>query len=128
MSKKLATPTVDDFLKALEHAQKPTVLLLRDIILGADARIGEEIKWNAPSFRLDEHFATMQLRSPKFVQLILHFGAKKREVANLDIADPTGLLEWLGPDRATIKFGGVDDLESKRAALTELIREWIRFL
>lgn len=38
------------------------VAALRAIILQADDRITEAVKWNAPSFYPTEHFATFRLR------------------------------------------------------------------
>ena len=87
----------------------------------------KSIKWNAPSFRTSEFFATMHLRAKNGVQLILHFGAKKR--ADLDagskIADPESILEWLAADRAVAKFRDLRDIAAKRTAFTNVIRQWI---
>ena len=121
------TATVESFLGALDHALKGEVVALRQLLLSVDPAISEEIKWNAPSFRTSEHFATMHLRAKDSLQLILHLGAKsKRAVPSDAIADPDGLLKWLGPDRASISFMGGDDLESKSSALVAIIRQWIK--
>ena len=96
------------------------------LILASDAAISEEVKWNAPSFRTTEHFATMNLRDKKGIGVIMHFGAKKRDIKpRASISDPAGLLEWLAEDRATVSFKDVPDIEAKRTAYTNLIREWI---
>jgi hypothetical protein len=129
MSTSFRTSTdVETFLSTLEHPFKREILAVRAIILGADSRIGEEIKWNAPSFHLAEHFATMHLRAKDGVQVILHLGAKKRDVAALEIDDPKGLLRWLAKDRATVTFGNMNDVEEREGAFTEIIRQWICFL
>lgn len=124
-TKRKPASDVDAFLATLQHPLMPEIIALRKIILGVDPRIGEEIKWNAPSFRTTEHFATMHLRAKDQLQLILHFGAKKREVAAAGIPDPDALLDWLGPDRASVKFTGMDDLRAKHQALGQVIRHWI---
>jgi hypothetical protein len=41
---------VDAYLKKLKHPLKEVVEALRQIILSTDKEIGEEIKWNAPTF------------------------------------------------------------------------------
>lgn len=41
---------VDSFIKKLKHPMKDVAKLLRETILSADKRIGEEIAWNAPAF------------------------------------------------------------------------------
>ena len=118
---------VDAFLAALDHPRKREILALRRIILEADPSIAEGIKWNAPSFRTSEWFATFHLRAKEGVQIILHLGAKKREDANprASVADPEGLLEWLADDRASIRFRDVDEVNAGGDAFAALVREWI---
>ena len=71
---------VEAFLEKLDHPRKPEIEALRRIILGAHASVHEGIKWNAPSFRTTEYFATFHLRAKDGVALIFHRGAKKRAV------------------------------------------------
>lgn len=123
-----APESVESLLASLEHPHKDEILVLRQIILGADPSIDEGVKWNAPSFRTTEYFATVHLRAKAGVQVILHLGAKKRAEAEtgMEVSDPESLLEWLAKDRATVKFGDMADVEAKRAAFSDLVREWIR--
>ena len=113
-----AQQDVAAFLAALDHPLKPEILVLRQIILDTDPSIAEGIKWNVPSFRTSEYFATMHLRATDSVQVILHLGAKVRERARAGmlIADPERLLEWLAPDRAAAKFRDLSDINARRAA------------
>lgn len=124
-----ADPAVEAFLSTLDHPEKPVLLALRQILLDTSPEISEGIKWNSPSFRTTEWFATTNLRGGR-VWLILHLGARVKPTAQtgVDIADPTGLLEWLGKDRAVVKFAGASDLATRAPALQALIREWIRLL
>ncbi|HKH48386.1 MAG TPA: DUF1801 domain-containing protein [Thermoanaerobaculia bacterium] len=69
---------VDAFLATLEHPHKESIQALRSLILSLDPRIREEIKWNAPSFLIQDHFATFKLHPPTSIQLVLHTGAKPR--------------------------------------------------
>lgn len=122
-----STAEVEAFLAALDHPRRAEILALRRIILDADPSISEGIKWNAPSFRTSEWFATFHLRAKEGVQVILHLGAKRREGANprAAIADPESLLEWLAEDRASVKFRDMNDVDARRIALKSLIRQWI---
>lgn len=121
-----APTDVDAFLAALAHPQDGAIRRLRAVILAADPRIGEGIKWNAPSFHLDDrHFATMQLRRTDRVLLVLHLGAGKRAMPKEAIADPGKQLTWLGPDRATCEFAGADEVDAQAAALQSLLRQWM---
>lgn len=128
MGRPTPTESVGAFLAALDHPRKAEILALRGIILGADARIAEGIKWNAPSFRTSEWFATFHLRARDCVQVILHFGARVRDrsAARAAIADPDALLEWLADDRASAKFRDMAAVEAKQSAFAAVIREWIR--
>ncbi len=107
-------------MAALDHPFQAEIGLLREILLGADPAIAEGIKWNAPSFRTTEYFATTHLRGKGTVGLILHLGAKARELppGGLKIADPAGLLKWLGKDRALLEFHSRAEIEAARTALT----------
>jgi hypothetical protein len=122
--------TADDvpaFVAALSHPHEAEILALHRFLLDADPRVGEGIKWNAPSYRTTEWFATTQPRAKEGVQLILHFGATRRPGwdARTAVADPAGLLEWLGPDRASVRFRDPSAIETARDAPTALVRSWI---
>lgn len=125
-----ASTDVETFLASLDHPFKQEILALRKIVLAADRNIAEGIKWNAPSFRTSEYFATFHLRAKDGVQLILHLGAKVRDTSISDgaIADPHALLEWLGKDRATIKFRDLKDISAKQSAFADVIRRWIKYV
>lgn len=112
-------------MQALSHPLKPVVQGVRTLVLGVDPAIGEAIKWNAPSFHLHEHFATLHLRDPAQVQVILHLGAKKRADAAVHVDDPAELLTWLGPERASVRFTDVVQLRARHAAFVAILRQWI---
>lgn len=63
---------VDAYMGALEHPMAAQVERLRSAILGVDARINESIKWNAPSFYIDDHFATFNLHYPDLLNLLMN--------------------------------------------------------
>jgi len=65
------------FMAALDDPRKPVLEAVRHAILAASPLIAEGIKWNAPSFRTSEYFATTNL-NPKGggVRLILHTGRR----------------------------------------------------
>lgn len=124
------TQAVDAFMAQLEHPFKANIETIRTIMRSVDPSVSEGIKWNAPSFRTAEYFATLNLRAKAGVGIILHLGAKVRDLpaGGLAIADPGKLLTWLGKDRASVTFNGSDDLDAKKAALQALLREWIEYV
>jgi hypothetical protein len=121
------TPAVNAFMKSLQLPAKTQVQALRKAILEADPSIGEGVKWNAPSFRTTEYFATINLRVKQGVGVILHFGAKVRKVAAgpKSIDDPHGLLTWLAKDRAMVTFTGKSDLAASKKAFQAILKQWI---
>lgn len=124
-----STPeSVESFLASLDHPFKAEILALQQIILAADPAITEGIKWNVPSFRTSEYFATLNLRTKTGVGVILHFGAKKNDISTtgVSIPDPDSLLEWLAKDRAMVTFRDLNDITKKQSAFTDLIRQWIK--
>ena len=122
-------PARDDaFMATLEHPHKPVIAALREVIRAAAPGIDEGIKWNAPSFRTHEWFATTHLRTKEGVAIILHAGAKVRGGPAIAVDDPEGLLEWLGKDRARVVFSSLADVTSREPAFVEVIRRWIAAL
>lgn len=124
--KSSSSVTVAEYIAGLPASLRSEVETLRRAILSAADRIEEEVKWNAPSFRVGEHFATMRLNGKVPLQLILHLGAKKSFVPRGDIEDPAGLLQWLGPDRACIGFAEPGAVAARASALQAIVRQWVR--
>jgi hypothetical protein len=124
------TEAVDVFMKALRHPAKSVVQALRGAILEVDLSVCEGVKWNAPSFRTHEYFATTNLRAKAGVGVILHFGAKVRKTAAgpKSIADPESLLTWLAKDRAMVDFADKKDFTAKKEAFQAVLRQWITYV
>ena len=125
-----STEAVDAFMATLDHPRKPEIEALRKIIRGTHPGIAEGIKWNAPSFRTTEYFATTHLRAKAGIGLILHLGAKARALpaGGMSIKDPDKLLQWLAKDRAMVTFSDLKDVRARKAALEGIVRQWIGHL
>ena len=125
-SRKPALSTVDEYLEALDHPRDRGIRALRKAILGVSPRIREEVKWNAPSFRLVGHFATFRLHPVPMFQLVLHAGAKTRgRPRPFRLDDPDGLAKWAAPDRCAIAFRSDADALARRAYVARLVRQWM---
>lgn len=118
--------SVADYISGLEPPLREDVEALRRAILASARGIGEEIKWNAPSFFTGEHFATMRLNGKVPLQLILHLGVRKSSIARDSIEDPDGLLQWLGPDRACISFPAYGTVATRIASVQHIVRQWVQ--
>jgi hypothetical protein len=117
---------VDALLDRIKHPQRVEIDAVRTAIISADKSISEGVKWNAPSFRTSEWFATVNLRTQEGMQVILHFGAKVRaKQKRPEIADPKGMLKWLGDDRA---MATLSNSAADRKALAAIVRQWIAFV
>lgn len=131
---------VNEWMAALDHPQKSTIAALRKLIARADDSVEEGVKWNSPSFRTSEYFATLNLRaktpspsssmagSANPVAVVLHLGAKKSDGRKPEVADPEGLLHWLSHDRAMMSFASVKDVKQHEQAIQAIVRAWIRFV
>ena len=121
---------VDAFMASLKHPFKAEIESIRGTILGAAPGIHEGIKWNSPSFRTTEYFATVNLREKAGIGLILHLGAKVKKLpaGGVAIADPGKLLKWLGKDRAMVVFKDKNDLKAKKAGFAKIIRQWVAYV
>ena len=118
--------TVDAYLDGLDHARKPEIEALRQLILDAVPGLSERIKWNAPSFgKGDDDRITMRLHPGDRLQLILHRGANAGADDFFRFEDPDRLLSWAAPDRGVVTFRDADDLAAKSAALGEVLRRWV---
>ena len=119
---------VEAWLAKLDHPMKPVLRAVRKVILSSDPSIREGIKWNAPSFRLEDWFATTGVQRPDFVRIVFHLGAKVKDdsTKGLAIDDPGGLLEWHAKERASVRLSSVKDVKAKEKALQAIVRQWIR--
>jgi len=121
------TEAVDALMNSLRHPAAKEIQALRALILQVHPSIREGVKWNAPSFRTSEYFATTNLRAKVGVGLVLHFGAKVRNVAvgRETIKDPQKLLTWMAKDRATANFANMKELAAKGKAFQAVLKQWI---
>ena len=110
-------PDVDAWFDRYENPLKDLVQEVRNTILAIDERVGEVIKWQAPTFVYRGNIASFFPKAKKHVTLIFHQGAV--------IDDPLGLLEGDGDTSRSAKFTSSADLAAKRPALEAVIRGWI---
>jgi hypothetical protein len=117
----------DALIDALAPAQAALVRAFRTVLFTLDERVQQDVKWNSPSFRTSDHFATLHLRDPGKVLVILHFGVAGKAPAGLRerIPDPDSLLEWRGAERAILTLENEAQLKSRAAAVRKILRAWI---
>jgi hypothetical protein len=107
---------VDAWLAKYDNPQKPLLMAVRKAVLAADRRIGETIKWQAPTFVYKGNLASFYPKSKAHVSLMFHNGAQ--------IPGNFPSLEGSGDVSRVMKFTSVDDLKAKSAELKRLVRAW----
>jgi hypothetical protein len=124
---------VDAYMKALQHPMLAVVQALRKVILRTDARIGEEIKWNAPAFfytgamkpfnakEYKRHIIVFNVHKPDCIRLIFPSGAS--------VQDEAGVLTGDYVDgRRLMYFYSMANVKTTAAAMQQIIRNWLQLV
>lgn len=124
---------VDAYMQGLTHPLAKVVEALRKIILSTDREIGEEIKWNAPTFfysgemkpsnpkEYKRYMVVFNLHQKDCIRLVFPSGAR--------LNDKSGLLEGEYADgRRLALFHNMEEVTSRKAPLQTLIRKWLETL
>jgi len=118
---------VDAFLAGLDDDQRLVVNRLRATIAQAHPGLSERIKWNAPSFALnDDDRITLGLERKGGIRVVLHRGAKARDSSGFHFDDPEKLAQWPARDRGVVVFTTPDDVEARAAAFEDLCVRWLK--
>jgi hypothetical protein len=104
------------WFEGYDNPQKPLVLAVREAILSADPRIGECIKWQAPTYAYKGNMASFNPRARKHVSLVFHTGA--------EISGGFPSLAGDGAAARTFKVTDAADLAKKRDELQLIVRAW----
>jgi hypothetical protein len=134
MTTKASEPEkVDAYMGRLKHPLSEVVQDLRQIILSTNREIGEEIKWNAPTFF---YAGKMKPTNPKeYRRYIVVFNLFKQDCIRLifpsgaKVKDASGLLEGDYADgRRVAMFYSPKDVKSNEKALRAVITKWLKLL
>jgi hypothetical protein len=106
---------VDRWLEEGDHPLEPALRRAREIILGADPRVTESIKWKTPTFAYRGNIASFN-PSKNVVSVMFHRGA--------EIPGHHPRLEGEGKLVRTMRFADLDELEAGRADLEAAVRAW----
>ena len=112
----MSTPDVDAWFADYDNPMKPVVQRVRELILAADPRVAECIKWKSPTFTYAGNIASFNPRSKKHASLMFHTGAQ--------IPGEFPWLEGGGDTARYMRFTDVDDAEAKAEELARVIRAW----
>ncbi len=114
------TKKVEDFINNLEHPLKAELEAVRTIIVNANPKIEEDVKWGGPSFSYKEEFATFNPKIKNYVALIFHKGNL------LDMK--SDFLENATKGKVYAKFYSMDQVTANKELLEEMVDKWIELL
>lgn len=109
-------PDVDDWFEDYDNPMKEVVQRVREIILEADERMDECIKWKSPTFTFLGNLASFNPRAKSHVSLMFHTGAA--------IPGEHPRLEGGGDTSRYMKIADLADAEAARDDLQRVVRAW----
>jgi hypothetical protein len=120
---------VTAYIQNLEPAFGAIVETIRQTILSTDPEIGEELKWNAPTFFYGGEMAPSNPKEYKKYIIVTNF-LKGRILlvfpSGAKINDTSGFLEGDYKDgRRIVYFKSLDDVKSKAEILQNVIKIWL---
>jgi hypothetical protein len=122
------TEQVTEYIQKLDGPVVEIVETIRQIVLSTNPEIGEEIKWNAPSFL---YTGDMKPFNPKeYKRYIIVMNLHKRILlvfpSGAKVNDTSGLLTGDYADgRRLVYIQDMDDLKSKEAGIRRVILDWL---
>ncbi len=112
----MSTSDVDAWMASYDNPMKPVVQAMREVILKADPRLEETIKWQAPTFTYKGNLASFFPKSKKHASLMFHQGATiKGNFPN---------LVGEGKEARSFKVTDLADLDAKRDELQAICVAW----
>lgn len=112
----MSSADVDAWMDSYDNPMKPVVAAMRAVVLAADPRITEAIKWQAPTFIYKGNIASFFPKSKKHASLMFHKGA----IIPGDFPN----LEGDGKEARSFKVADLDDLVAKQDELQAIIAAW----
>ena len=114
------TKKVDEFLSKLEHPLKAELEAVRSIIVKANSKMEEDVKWGGPSFFYKQDLATFNPRIKNYVALIFHKGEL------LDIK--SDFLEEATKGKVYAKFYSMEDVTANKELIEKMVNSWIELM
>ena len=107
---------VDTWMAKYNNPMKPVVERIREIILGADSRITEVIKWQTPTFFYKGNLVSFQPRAKRFASLLFHTGALiEGDFPSLEGGEQTARY---------VRFADLEEVASKEGELRRIVVAW----
>jgi hypothetical protein len=112
-----ATPDVERWFAEKKLPAEPTIRRVREIILRADRRMTEFVKYGTLTFGFEGDFATfVQVSNKKLVSLMFNRGAR--------IPGKFAHLEGTGPSARFMRFADPAEARARAAELSKIVVAW----
>ena len=135
MEKKIklsASEMVTEHIQKLGKPYSDTIETIRQIILSVDKEIGEQIKWNSPSFFYKGEMKPFDPKEYKRDIVVVNFRNNKILLVfptGAIINNKSGLLEGDYKDgRRLVNFTDLNDVKAKEKALKNVLRQWLNLV
>lgn len=109
---------VEQWLVERDHPLDDAMRRAREVILGADERVTECIKWKTPTFVFNGNIASFN-PSKNVVSLLFHRGS--------EIPGKHPRLEGDGKLVRTMRFADLNDVEAAKEDLANAVQAWCRW-
>jgi hypothetical protein len=107
---------VEDWFAASAHPLKDVMREVRSLILAADERVEECVKWKTPTFTFKGNIASINPQAKQFVSLMFHRGA--------EIPGQFAGLQGGGEVARYMRFENVEDVRRQATELQAIVRAW----
>jgi uncharacterized protein YdeI (YjbR/CyaY-like superfamily) len=114
------TKKVDEFIAKVEHPLKAEMEAVRAIIINANPKIEEDIKWGGPSFCYKEELVTFNPRIKNYVALIFHKGEL--------IPVKSDFLENATKGKVYAKFYSMDQVTANKELIEKMVNAWVELM
>jgi hypothetical protein len=123
------TESITAYIQQLEPGFAAIVEAIRQLILSSSKEIGEQIKWNSPSFFYQGEMKPFDPKEYKRDIVVIN---TRKNIALLvfptgaTIKDATGILEGNYTDgRRMVTFKNMADVKAKGKNLQKVIKQWL---
>lgn len=120
-AKPVAADAVSKYMAALKHPLKAEAEILRTVIKGAGKKLNERIKWNAPSYHInDTDLLTFNFSNAKSIRIVFH------HASIVKIKSP--LLQGTYKDRRIVYLNSAAEVKAAKTALQNIIKTYTEFI
>jgi hypothetical protein len=136
--KKATAPKLSDTEQVTRHIQKlepvlgKTIEYIRQLILKTNKEIGEQIKWNNPSFYFTGEMKPFDPKEYKRDMIVMNLHKGRIMLvfpSGAKVNDTTGFLEGDYKDgRRLVTFADLKDVKAKEKLLQTVIKKWLKLV